>query len=110
MKIYQLHKYGGEWEYYDYTIGSYLRKERAEEEKFKAEVKEKELMAHGDRCNRCPFLDDEPFADINKLKEKYFYYCDEAKLEADDYGINCENYFSKWDESSFRIEEVEVEE
>lgn len=43
MKIYQLHEYGGEWEdRYDYIIGSYLRKERAEEEKVKAEKMEKE--------------------------------------------------------------------
>ena len=33
MKIYQLHKYGGELEdYRNYIIGSYLHKERAEEE------------------------------------------------------------------------------
>ena len=111
MKIYQVHEYGGEWEdAYNYIIGSYLHKERAEEEKIKAEAKEEQLMEHCDRCNRCPFLEDEPFADIDKLKEKYFYYCDEAKLESDDYGITCKNYFCKWDKSSFRIEEVEVEE
>ena len=41
MKIYQLHKHGGEWEdYRDVIIGSYLRKERAEEEKLKAEKEE----------------------------------------------------------------------
>ena len=34
MTIYQLHEYSGEWEdYRDRIIGSYLRKERAEEEK-----------------------------------------------------------------------------
>ena len=43
MKIYQLHERGGEWEdYYDYIRGSFLRKERAIEEKIKAEVKQKE--------------------------------------------------------------------
>jgi Na+/melibiose symporter-like transporter len=41
MKIYQLHKYGGEWEdAYDYIIGTYWLKKRAEEEKSKAEAKE----------------------------------------------------------------------
>lgn len=42
MIVYQLHKCGGEWEdSFDYIIGSYLRKERAEEEKIKAETEEK---------------------------------------------------------------------
>ena len=41
MKIYQLHKYGGEFEEaYDYIIGSYFRKERAEEEKMKVELQD----------------------------------------------------------------------
>ena len=57
MKIYQLHEYGGEWEdSYDYIIGSYLRKERAEEEKIKAEVKDNKLVEHSNRCWACPFI------------------------------------------------------
>ena len=44
MKIYQLHEYSGVWEdFHDYIRGSYLRKERAEKEKVKAEAEEKEL-------------------------------------------------------------------
>ena len=110
MKIYQLHEYGGGWEdSYDRIIGSYLRRERAEEEKIKAEIKETELMEHGQRCKYCPFIE-EIFIDLESLTSEYPDYCKEAKLENGDYGINCENYYVHWDESSFGIEEVEVEE
>ena len=48
MKIYQLHKFGGEWEdSYDYIIGSYLRKERAEEETMKDITKDFEQGFQG---------------------------------------------------------------
>lgn len=110
MKIYQLHECGGEWEdYHDYIIGSYLRKERAEEEKAKAEAKEKELVQNSRKCNRCPFLDYPPL-DLNDLLIKHPDYCTEAKLEKGDYGIECDNYYQHWDELDFYIKEVEVEE
>ena len=110
MNIYQLHEFGGEWEYsYDHLIGSYLRKERAEEEKIKAEAKEKELIKHSKRCMLCPFLEG-TFSNINDLLSKHPNYCTESKLEETDYGIGCENYHLHWDESSFEIREVEVEE
>ena len=109
MKIYQLHECNGEWEdYHDYIIGSYLRKERAEEEKAKAEAKEKELMNNSSKCNKCPFLDC-AFID-NKLLEKYSDYCSEASLEEGEYGVDCANYYVRWDKSNFYIKEVEVEE
>lgn len=110
MKIYQLHKFGGEWEdSYDYIIGSYLRKERAEEEKLKAEQKERELVEKSEKCNSCPFLD-YPSDGLNNLLSKYSYYCDKADLEESDYGVDCNNYYSLWDKSYFEIKEVEVEE
>ena len=58
MKIYQLHEYRrGAWENLrDWIVGSYLRKERAEEEKVRAEAQEKELIEHSKRCDRCPFF------------------------------------------------------
>ena len=109
MKIYQLHECGGEWEnYHDYIIGSYLRKERAEEEKVKAEVKEKELIEHSKRCINCPFLE-EDFANLNDLMSEYSDYCNEAELEDGNYGIDCENYCVHYGENNFYIEEVKVE-
>lgn len=112
MKIYQLHEYSGEWEdFRDYIIGSYLTKERAEEEKVRAELREKELSEHSAKCARCPFLEFEnSWSDIDRLLSEHQYYCTEAKLEDTDYGINCLNYYSKWDDSTFKVKEVEVEE
>lgn len=111
MKIYQLHEYSGEWEdFRDYIRGSYLRKERAEEEKAKAEAKENELANKSQKCNLCPVLDVYPFASFDSLLDKYCDYCSEMDLEETDYGLNCKNYYLKWDKSTFKIKEVEVEE
>ena len=111
MTIYQLHECGGEWEdYRDYIIGSYLRKERAEEEKAKAEAKEKELIEQSNKCGRCPF-ETEDFDKLDDLLVEYSDYCDKAVLRSDFEGcIYCENCYSHWDEMRFYIEEVEVEE
>ena len=111
MKIYQLHEYSGEWEdFRDYIRGSYLRKERAEEEKAKVEAKEKELVEKSKKCNNCPALDAYPFASFDSLFPEYCHYCSEMELEETDYGVNCKNYYLKWDASTFQIKEVEVEE
>ena len=113
MKIYQLHEYSGSYEdFCDMIIGSYLRKERAEEEKLKAETKEKELVNRSNKCQNCPLIDDfeDGFVDVNVLISENPNYCNEAKLENGDYGIGCENFYTHWDEATFKIIEVEVEE
>lgn len=111
MKIYQLHEYSGEWEdYRDYIIGSYLRKERAEEEKVKAKERELKLRKKHSKCVNCPFLDGD-WEDKDELLKKHMNYCGEVDLEdCRPFTMGCKNYFSKWDESSFKIKEVEVEE
>lgn len=110
MIIYQLHKYSGEFEYCeDYIIGSYLRKERAEEAKVKAEEHTKEMMKYSKKCQNCPFLE-EDFSDIDNLLVEHSDYCSEAKLRESKYGMDCENYYTIWDEPTFEIKEVEVEE
>jgi len=116
MKIYQLHEYSGSYEdFRDYIIGSYLRKERAEEEKAKAEVKEAELMKQDYKCNNCPFIETDE--DIGDLLLMYPDYCSSMKLEKyddyDDYDDDiyyCSNRYCHWDEATFKIKEVEVEE
>lgn len=108
MKIYQLHKYGGEWEdHFDYIIGSYLRKERAEEEKAKYEAKEKVVMEQSKKCEDCPYL-----YDAYITNDELLSYCPNAKLEKNEFNndIDCQNYYVTWDEAYFKIEEVEVEE
>lgn len=110
MKIYQLHEYSGVWEdFRDSIIGSYLRKERAEEECKKAKAREKSLIERHNRCASCPLLD-EDFKNINEILSEYPNYCKEPKLEETDYGIDCLNAYIHWDEATFEIQEVEVEE
>jgi hypothetical protein len=111
MKIYQIHKYGGEYEdYYDYIVGSYLRKERADEELSKMVEKEFKLRCKGDKCYNCPFLEDGEL-DFGDLLLAYPDYCAEAKLLEDTvFGIVCKNEYTHWDNSYFEIKEVEVEE
>ena len=111
MKIYQLHECGGEYEYcYNHIIGSYLKPERAEEEKLKAEAKEKMRMEHSKRCEHCPFIEYPAIDSISDLLAKYPDYCTEAKLTKDGCEIDCENFYIDFDECSFYIKEVEVEE
>ena len=111
MKIYQLHKYGGLCEdSYDYIIGSYLRKERAEEEKNKAETKEKESVEQGIKCFSCPFIEQDN-EDLDSLLSEHPSYCTKLKLSKTEYGIiNCDNYSGHWNYATFSIKEVEVEE
>jgi hypothetical protein len=108
MTIYQLHKYGSEWEdAYDYIIGSYLYRVRAEDEMAKAIIqdkKDKELSYH---CGNCPLVDDDsPNDEVAKQCAKY---CDKFKyVKWGDNGFSCGNYTTHWDDVYFRIEEVEV--
>lgn len=106
MIIYQLHEYSGAYEdFYDRIIGSYLRKERAEEEKVKAEAQEKELVDQSKKCNECPYLYDAFISNDELLS-----YCPKAKLKEYDGDVDCDNYYSHWDDATFEIIEVEVEE
>ena len=106
MRIYQIHKCGGQWEdSYDYIVGSYLKKERAEEEKVKLEAEEQELRDQSQKCNECPFL-----YDAFITNEELLAYCPQADLRKYGDDLDCNNYFQLWDESYFKIEEVEVEE
>ena len=108
MKIYQLHKYSGEYEdFYDNIIGSYIKKERAEEEKVKAAAEERELIEQSKKCYKCPYL-----CDAYIPNDELLSYCPKAKLEKNEFDndIDCQNYHLHWDEATFEIQEVEVEE
>lgn len=120
FKIYQIHEYGGEWEdSFDYIVGSYLSKEKAEVEKKRLEEEEDELL----KCMECSVyfctvdceLDgicgEEKCNEyrINKAKkhcDRYEPYTYEDKDGNDE--IGCKNYDYKGDASWFKIEEVEV--
>ena len=112
MKIYQLHKYGGEWEdSYDHIIGSYLRKERAEE--MLSYFQEQEMMAQelNSHCKNCPMLNSATI-DSEKLAEECVTYCNNfIRVNYDDGDdCDCENWLPIYEKSYYRIEEVEVEE
>ena len=111
MKIYQLHEYTGVREdFRDTIIGSYLRQERAEEEKNKVETKEKELVEQSGKCFECPFIEQDN-EDLDSLLSEHPSYCTKLKLTKTEYGIiNCDNYYEHWDDATFSIKEAEVEE
>lgn len=116
MKIYQLHKYGGEWECaFDYIIGSYLHLERAEEALTQAQEEDLRLQAYGKHCLKCPYMNAcEPGVDINyvELEDEMKQHCDHNHIVYDEYGmIDCENWKSPdLYTNYFRLEVVEVEE
>ena len=111
MTIYQLHEYGGEWEdKYDYIIGSYLRKERAEEEKMRAEQAEILRQQQAKKCADCPLCNEFYFDYFEDVAKACARYCD--KFDRNDFknGMSCNNYHCQWDSNLYRIEPVEVEE
>lgn len=119
MKIYQIHKYGGEWEdYHDYIVASYLLEEKALVEKEQLEKEEEYLR----KCNSCPLYYcwddcDEKCEECRKHTiERTKKYCDRYEpfdkdkhdLEEHDESEKCVNYYSHFDDYYFRIEEVDV--
>ena len=111
MKIYQLHKYGGEWEdYRNYIIGSYLHKERAEEEMAKAQDEELQKIRFSKQCASCPWREDD-IEDNKTLADLMRQHCDYSDIRCDDEGeLFCNNFYFHWIDNRFNIEEVEVEE
>lgn len=105
MKIYQLHKYSGSYEdFSDDIIGSYLKPERAKEELGKAEKEEKKLRKEGRKCNSCPFVNYGISYDPD-------FECENKAIETDaSVGYYCKNWYCHWDDATFEITEVEVEE
>lgn len=107
MIIYQIHKYEGEYEdYSDTIISSYLDYNKALSEKERLEQEELSLREQGKKCANCPYIG-------------YYYptknlivvdpgYCSNASLENTEYYIGCNNYFSHWDDATFKVIEVEV--
>ena len=109
MKIYQLHKHGGLWEdYRDNIIGSYVRKERAEEEKLKAEKEEKIKRQQAEKCAECPYncniTDNAVIADLMRK------HCDHSDIIFEDDEIYCKAHYYHWRDYEFYVEEVEVDE
>ena len=109
MKIYQLHKYGGEWEdYRDYIIGSYLHKERAEEEIIKVQDEEFQKQRLSKQCANCPYYTDD-IEDNQTLSDLMRQHCDHSDIRCDDDSeLFCKNFYLHWTDNDFVIKEVEV--
>lgn len=87
MKIYQIHKTGGEWEdRYDMIVGSYLNLNKAKEEKERLQVEEHTRVLQAQKCDKCPL------------------YCKYLSTES----RRCDNYEFGIEESHFDVREVEV--
>ena len=112
MKIYQIHETVGQWEdYFDYIVGTYLHKDRAESEVQKLVTKEVDRQERYRKCSNCPIIDNDLQSDtLEYAQHACSNYCSNAQIYEDKFGYDCENYEGNYDNSSFRIDEVEVEE
>ena len=108
MKIYQIHKYGGECEdAYDYIIGSYLLEHRANEEMEKAKALEEVKWKQSKKCQNCPFIGEDNIEELDIAPEEY---CPHPAFFKEKWGQWCEKYNAELWKPSFYIKEVEVEE
>lgn len=106
MKIYQIHRYEGEYEdYSDTIVSSYLDYNKALSEKEKLEQKELSLRKQGRKCVECPFIDS---WGTKKIVDKYADYCEDLLLKNTKWGVTCNNYKPHWDDATFEIVEVDV--
>lgn len=106
--VYQIHKMSGECEdYLDIIIGSYLRKERAEEVIKTLRDKEKESRERSLKCQNCPVHDYN--CDFRSVINEY---CEDFEEERDLYdGCKNEYYsYSSYDAVYYEIQKVDVEE
>lgn len=105
MKIYQIHKSGGEWEdRYDIIVGSYLNFNKAKEEKERLQTEEHMRILKAQKCDKCPlYYTYEKITDM--MVENAKEYCQEY-LSTE--SRCCDNYEFDMDESFFDVREVEV--
>ena len=106
--IYQIHKQGGEYEdCFDYIVGSYLHKEKAERELEKFNDVLNERCARYQKCSNCSAQFGCSESEIDKIKES----CDCLATEDDEsFIVFCKNAVYSYDENArYEIEEVDVD-
>ena len=111
MKIYQIHDTFGEWDgYNDYIVGTYLRKEKAEEELEKFRANERELVKQAMECAACPLADWLTLTEFKDYEKDGLNTCPRFKKFVDDRDgeVTCRNTYNHWDEHEYEIKEVEV--
>lgn len=113
LTIYQIHEMSGEYEdYHDIIVGSYLRKERAEEVIKTLRDEENKRKARAIKCRECPVRDYN--CDLRSVINEY---CEDFEEEVElDYGEEqpfCKNEYysySAYDDVYYEMQKVEVEE
>ena len=111
--VYQIHKMSGECEdYRDIIIGSYLRKERAEEVIKTLRDKEKESRERLLKCQNCPVHDYN--CDFRSVINEYCEdFEEERELDDREQQTFCKNeyyLYSPYDAVYYEIQKVDVEE
>ena len=106
--IYQIHEKGGEYEYrFDYIVGSYLHKEKAERELEKFNDALNKRHARYQKCSNCSAQFVCSVDEIDKIRKR----CD--RFASGDYESSilfCKNAVDSYDESvRYEVEEVDVD-
>ena len=110
MKIYQIHETSGSYEdYYDYIVGTYLHKDRAELEMQKLVNTEETRQKRYEKCQNCPIGDLDLQEDtFETMKDACNGYCNRSQIYEELYGFGCENEESYWDDKNYKIKEIKV--
>ena len=110
MKVYQIHEFGGQWEdSYDYIVGTYLYKDRAQSVMQKLVDVEESYQKRYENCQNCPIGDlDLNAGNLEDMKHACSTYCMHSQIEKDLYGFFCNNEESYKDDNHYRIDEIEV--
>ena len=104
FKIYQIHEKGGGWEdSFDYIVGSYLHKEKAERELKQFNDALNERYEYYQKCSNCSAQFGCSVSEIDKIRKR----CDRF---ASEFTYFCKNAVDSYDESvRYKIEEVDVD-
>lgn len=113
FKIYQIHEISGEYEdRLDNIIGSYLRKERAEEVIKTLRNKEEERRTRAQKCRECPIRSYD-YNNLSIIDEYCENFDEEYELDDGEKQLFCGNEYysySAYDDVLYETKEVEVEE
>lgn len=113
FKIYQIHEKGGGCEdNFDYIVGSYLHKEKAEEVIKTLRDEEDRIRARAIKCRECPVHDYN--CDFRSVINEYCEdFEEEREMDDGEEQTFCKNEYysySACDDAYYEIQEVEVEE
>ena len=111
MTIYLVKECSGEYEdYHESIVYCTNNQTKAKNKKTELEQKEKQRVEQSKECQRC-CVEDFKMEEYDQIKAVVELCCDKFKIRTyDDGTCGCENYFYLWDESTFRIVELECEE